>query len=141
MIRHVVMFRWAAEATEEQKQQVAAELRRLPALLPVLRATTSDPTPAWPGGNFGFAVVADFDDLEGYQVYRDNPEHREITGKFIQPIAAQRRGPVRVLTRTRHRPFHYPAARLPQFVPLSPEGLAAPSSAKQRSGSRPGNGA
>jgi hypothetical protein len=25
-------------------------------------------------------VVADFDDLEGYQVYRDNPEHREIIG-------------------------------------------------------------
>jgi Stress responsive A/B Barrel Domain len=38
MIRHVVVFRWTAEATEEQKQQVAAELRRLPALLPVLRA-------------------------------------------------------------------------------------------------------
>ena len=51
--------------------------------------TTSDPTSAWPG-NFEFAVVADFDDLEGYQVYRDNPEHREIIGKFIQPIAAQR---------------------------------------------------
>ena len=26
------MFRWTAEATDEQKQQVAAELRRLPAL-------------------------------------------------------------------------------------------------------------
>jgi Stress responsive A/B Barrel Domain len=38
MIRHVVVFRWTAEATEGQKQQVAAELRRLPTLLPVLRA-------------------------------------------------------------------------------------------------------
>jgi hypothetical protein len=38
MIRHVVMFRWTPEATDEQKQRVAAELRRLPALLPVLRA-------------------------------------------------------------------------------------------------------
>jgi hypothetical protein len=35
-------------------------------------------------------VVADLDDLKGYQVYRDNPEHREIIGKFIQPTAAQR---------------------------------------------------
>jgi hypothetical protein len=35
-------------------------------------------------------VVADSDDLEGYQVYRDNPEHREIIGTFIQPKAAQR---------------------------------------------------
>ena len=38
MIRHLVMSRWTAEATEEEKQQVAAEFRRLSALLPVLRA-------------------------------------------------------------------------------------------------------
>ena len=41
-------------------------------------------------GNFEFAVVADFDDLEGYQVCRDNPDHRQIIGKLIRPIAAQR---------------------------------------------------
>ena len=51
--------------------------------------TTPGPTSAWPG-NFESAVVADSDDLEGYQVYRDNPEHREIIGTFIQPKAAQR---------------------------------------------------
>ena len=53
-------------------------------------------------GNFEFAVVADFDDLEGYQVYRDNPEHREIIGKFIQPIAAQRAA-VQSWCRSRYR--------------------------------------
>jgi Stress responsive A/B Barrel Domain len=90
MIRHVVIFRWIAEATEEQKQQVAAELRRLPALLPVLRAYHVGPDLGLVEGNFQFAVVADFDDLEGLQVYRDNPEHREIIAKFIQPMAAQR---------------------------------------------------
>ena len=41
-------------------------------------------------GNFEFAAVADFDDLEGYQIYRDNPEHRAIIAEFILPIAAQR---------------------------------------------------
>ena len=90
MIRHVVMFCWTPEATDEQKQQVAAELRRLPALLPVLRAYHVGPDLGLAEGNFEFAVVADFDDLEGLQVYRDNPEHREIIAKFIQPIAAQR---------------------------------------------------
>ena len=34
--------------------------------------------------------MADFDDLEGYQVYRDNPDHRQIIGKLIRPITAQR---------------------------------------------------
>jgi hypothetical protein len=90
MIRHVVIFRWTPGATDEQKRQVAAELMRLPALLPVLRAYHVGPDLGLVEGNFEFAVVADFDDLEGYQVYRDNPEHREIIGRFIQPIAAQR---------------------------------------------------
>ena len=34
MIRHVVMFRWTQDATEEQKKQVAAEVARLPSLVP-----------------------------------------------------------------------------------------------------------
>ena len=84
------MFRWTAEATEGQKQQVAAELRRLPALLPVLRAYHVGADLGLVEGNFEFAVVADFDDLEGWQVYRDHPEHRDIIARFIQPIAAQR---------------------------------------------------
>ena len=83
------MFSWTAEVTGEQKQQVAAELRRLPALLPVLRACHVGPGLGLVQGNFEFAVAAGFDDLEGYQAYRDNPEHREIIGKFIQPVAGQ----------------------------------------------------
>ena len=90
MIRHVVMFRWTPETTHEQKQQVAAELRRLPALLPVLRAYHVGPDLGLVEGNFEFAVVADFDDLEGLQVYRDDPEHQEIIARFIRPITAQR---------------------------------------------------
>jgi hypothetical protein len=61
-----------------------------PALLPVLRACQVGPDLGLAGGNFESAVVAGFDDLEGYRVYRDNPEHREIIGTFIQPKAAQR---------------------------------------------------
>jgi Stress responsive A/B Barrel Domain len=90
MIRHVVVFRWTPEATQEQKQRVAAELGRLPALLPVLRAYHVGADLGLVEGNFDFAVVADFDDLAGYLTYRDNPEHRAVIAKFIQPIAAQR---------------------------------------------------
>jgi hypothetical protein len=82
MIRHMVMFRWTPEATPE--------LRRLPALLPALRAYHVGADLGLVEGNFEFAVVADFDDLEGYLTYRDNPEHRAVIAEFIQPIAAQR---------------------------------------------------
>ena len=84
------MFRWTPEAAEEQKQRVAAELSRLPALLPVLRAYRMGADLGVNEGNFEWAAVADFDDLEGYLTYRDHPEHRAIVEKFIRPITAQR---------------------------------------------------
>jgi hypothetical protein len=90
MIRHVVMFRWTQDATEEQKQRVAAELSRLPALLPVLRAYRMGADLGVSEGNFEWAAVADFDDLDGYLTYRDNPEHRAIIAEFIRPIIAER---------------------------------------------------
>jgi hypothetical protein len=90
MIRHVVMFRWTPEATQEQKQRVAAELSRLPALLPVLRAYRMGADLGVNEGNFDWAAVADFDDLDGYLTYRDNAEHRAIIAEFIRPVTAER---------------------------------------------------
>jgi Stress responsive A/B Barrel Domain len=90
MIRHMVMFRWAPGTTEEQKQRVATELRRLPALLPVIRAYHIGADLGLAEGNFEFGVAADFDDLEGFTTYRDNPEHSAIITEHIRPIMAER---------------------------------------------------
>ena len=84
------MFRWIPEATQQQKQRVTAELSRLPALLPVLRAYRMGTDLGVNEGNFEWAAVADFDDLEGYLTYRDNPEHRAIIAEYIRPIIAER---------------------------------------------------
>jgi len=90
MIRHVVLFRWTADATAEQKQRVAAELRRLPGVVPSLRAYHLGTDLGINPGNFEFAVAADFDDADGYLAYRDHPEHRAIVAEFIQPVVAGR---------------------------------------------------
>jgi hypothetical protein len=90
MIRHIVMFRWTPEATQEQKRRVTTELSRLPALLPVLRAYHMGADLGVNEGNYEWAAVADFDDLEGYLTYRDDPEHRAIIAELIRPIAAER---------------------------------------------------
>ena len=90
MIRHVVMFRWTKDATGEQEKQVAAEVARLPSLVPSLRAFRAGSDLGVNEGNFDFAVAADFDDVEGYLAYRDHPEHRAMVEKFIRPLTAQR---------------------------------------------------
>ena len=84
------MFRWIPEAAQEQKQRVTAELSRLPALLPVLRAYHMGADLGVDQGNFDWAAVADFDDREGYLTFRDNPEHRAIIAAHIRPIIAER---------------------------------------------------
>ena len=90
MIRHSVMFTWKPEATEEQKKRVAGELSRLPGIIPSLKAYSMGTDIGVNEGNWQFAVTADFDDLDGYLAYRDDPTHRGIIAEHIQPIIATR---------------------------------------------------
>jgi hypothetical protein len=90
MIRHVVLFAWVPEATDEQKQQVAEELRTLPPLMTGLRAFDAGPSARIVEGNFDFAVVADFDDAQSYLAYRNHPAHRAVVDQVITPIVRER---------------------------------------------------
>jgi len=90
MIRHVTLFAWVPEATDEQKQQVVTELMTLPPLLSGLRAFHIGPDAGIVEGNFDFAVVADFTDAESYLGYRDHPEHQAIIGRFSRRHAKTR---------------------------------------------------
>ena len=90
MIRHTVLFQWTAEATEEQKQSVTAELAALPPKVPSLRGFVFGADAGLATGNYDLAVTADFDDEAGYFAYRDDPAHREIIARTVLPITAQR---------------------------------------------------
>ncbi|MFG1945598.1 Dabb family protein [Nonomuraea sp. NPDC048826] len=90
MIRHVVLFTWSAEATEEQKAAVAAELSELPGQIPQIRSYRFGPDAGINAGNYDFAVVADFDDEAGYVVYRDHPAHQAVIADHIKPILGTR---------------------------------------------------
>ena len=90
MIRHTVLFSWKPEATDEEKQQAAAELAKLPSIVPSVRAFALGTDVGLNQGNFDFAVTADFDDEAGYLSYRDDPGHREVVARYILPIAARR---------------------------------------------------
>lgn len=90
MIRHIVLFSWKPEATDEQTRKGATELAKLPSRVPSVRAFASGPDAGLSGGNFDFAVSADFDDLAGFSAYRDDRGHREVIQRYILPITAQR---------------------------------------------------
>ena len=90
MLRHVVLFRWTPEATGEQKRRVAAELGTLPGLIPQIRAYQFGTDAGINPGSYDFGLVADFDDLDSYLTYRDDPRHRAMIEQYIVPIVAHR---------------------------------------------------
>jgi hypothetical protein len=90
MIRHVTLFAWVPEATDQQKRRVAEELRALPPLLTGLRSFHAGPDAGIIEGNFDFAVVADFDDAESYLGYRNHPAHRAVVEQVTTPITKER---------------------------------------------------
>ena len=90
MIRHTVLFTWTDDATDAQRKRVADELSRLPGIIPALRAYAMGTDVGVNEGNWDFAVTADFDDLDGYLAYRDDPTHRAIIAEHIAPIIGRR---------------------------------------------------
>jgi Stress responsive A/B Barrel Domain len=91
VVRHVVLFTWTAQATDEQKERVSTELARLRGLVPGIRGYEFGPDAGLvPGANAGYALTADFDDADAYLAYRHHPAHIDFVEKTINPILAQR---------------------------------------------------
>lgn len=90
MFRHIVLFNWTLDATAAQQQALAEALRKLPSVIDDVRAYHVGPDVGINAGNCDFAVVADFDDANGYRAYRDHPAHREAVERHVNPIVARR---------------------------------------------------
>jgi hypothetical protein len=90
MFRHVVLFRFTPQTSEEQQQELARQLRTLPGAIEQIKAYHVGLDAGLNPGNYQFAVVADFDNVEDYLVYRDHPVHRDIIAKYVQPVVAGR---------------------------------------------------
>ena len=90
MFRHVVLLKFVAEATAEQRQAVLDGLATLPAQIPELRSYVFGPDAGVNERNFDLAVVADCDDVDGYRVYAGHPAHLAVIAESIRPILADR---------------------------------------------------
>ena len=90
MFRHVVLFTFTPQTTLEQQEELARQLRTLPGAIGEIKDYHVGLDAGLNPGNHQFAVVADFDNVEDYLVYRDHPVHREIIETYVQPIIADR---------------------------------------------------
>lgn len=90
MIRHVVVFEWKEDTSADQIDAVIRALAGLPAVIPQIVEYRFGTDLGLADGNAQFAVVADFDDQDGYEAYRDDPTHRSIIAEVIAPIISTR---------------------------------------------------
>lgn len=90
MIRHVVMFRWSESATEEQKQAALEQLDALRERVPGIRRLSFGTDLRVQSGNFDLALIAEFDDVAGYERYRDHEAHQTVVKEYVRPITADR---------------------------------------------------
>jgi hypothetical protein len=90
MFRHVVMMRFTPESTPAQVAAMQARLVQLPGMIPEIRSYVIGEDARVNDGNYDFVIVADFDDVNDYLVYRDHPDHQAAITESIRPILAER---------------------------------------------------
>ena len=90
MFRHVVLLRWKPEATAAERFAVQTHLADLPARIPEIRNYEIGADAQVNTGNFDLVIVADFDNVDDYLVYRDHADHQAVIRERIQPILADR---------------------------------------------------
>jgi hypothetical protein len=89
-IRHVVVFTWNEGITDDDIARVGDALTALPAAIPEIRDYRFGSDIGVNDGNSHYAVVADFDHVDGYLVYRDHPAHRQVITEVLSPLMAGR---------------------------------------------------
>jgi hypothetical protein len=85
MLRHVSLLRFTDATTAADVRAITEALVGLPARLAGLRSYHFGTDLCLADDNADFAVVADFEDLEAFVEYRDDPEHRRIIAELIAP--------------------------------------------------------
>lgn len=81
MIRHIVFFKFKADASDHAIADLEASLNGLPALIAEIRAFSCGRDVLRSARSYDFALVADFDDLAALDRYQVHPDHQAVVAK------------------------------------------------------------
>jgi hypothetical protein len=90
MFRHVVMFRWADGVDDAHVAAVARRLDELPGAIAEIRSYRHGTDAGINDGTYDYVIVADFDSVDDYLVYRDHPTHQAFISEMIAGRVAER---------------------------------------------------
>ena len=94
MIRHIVLFRWSENRSDDELRELDAALDTLPGLIPEILSYEHGADLGLAEPNHGFAVTGTFADAASFAVYREHPAHLQmiadhITGRVAERVAVQ----------------------------------------------------
>src|SRR5690606_14003157 len=90
VFHHVATFRFRPGTTEAQRAAVAAGLDELASTIPSIRRYRHGPDAGLADGNADWAVVADFDDEDGWRAYAQDPAHLAFIADVLAPVLESR---------------------------------------------------
>ena len=88
MVEHVVLFKTTAEATEEQRERMIAELSALRDKIPGIVGLTVGPNFSDRNQGYDIGLVVRFIDRAALEVYLPHPAHRGAVDTYVAPIKA-----------------------------------------------------
>jgi hypothetical protein len=89
MLRHIALFRFKPETTDEQIEAAVVALSTLPDQIDVLRKFRFGPDVGITDGAWDFAVVAVLDGADDYAIYRDHPSHVAVLRDYVAPLISE----------------------------------------------------
>lgn len=91
VFRHVVLQKWKGPLDEATAQRVKEVLDDLGAQSETCRAITHGPDLGVRPGGYDYALVADFDDADGWKAYSAHPAHevvRSVMNEIVESAVA-----------------------------------------------------
>jgi hypothetical protein len=91
-IRHIVLWKLAAEDADTRAlhaEQIAERLLALQPLIPEIRHIEVGANVAYPQTNSDVALLIDVDDVAALEAYQVHPAHQEAAA-FIRSVVAER---------------------------------------------------
>lgn len=91
MFIHIVTFRWKSDVSSAQVDLIKEALSELPKKISVIRQYRfGSDAGVSAGGNFDFAVVAEFDSENDWRIYDTHPEHNRVRAEVLVPAISER---------------------------------------------------
>jgi acyl-CoA-binding protein len=89
MIKHVVMWKFKADVTEDDQQEMKRQLEALMGVVPSLLKIEVGLDIAGKPASMDMVLCTEFQSLEDLQAYAVHPAHQKVVA-FVKPLVAER---------------------------------------------------